>query len=1367
MKKRLEYLKRGLCIFLAGTMILSSDITGFAAELPQNISADSSEMASDVSAPDMQAEVQTSAESGAGDEAGASDAVNPLDEVPDNQASADNAEAANGVQDEVPADVPQDTVAVSGGQDEVPADGEQDSKSVVGDENTRAGELADANPRINFANGKNYLMAEVGQTVSLPEYTITYLEATYTPTTPPQMKWESDDMGVASLNAQAGTVTALKPGVAYLQLKFVDEPDIHATYQIVVRPSAPNTASVTATTNQSISLSWAEAADAEGYVVYRKAEKDTDYKELARFKGAVTSYTDSDNLQIGTTYAYRIYSYIFYKDEKGMTQYAESTERAILTSALALGTVNFISAVSAGSNTAALTWELLPGAAGYTIYRAASGSSDYQEVATVDANISSYTDTGLSAGYGYNYKIAAYSIVDGAKIYGKESAVLTVKPVPATPQLVIASSGYKSVKLSWNQIDGVSGYCVYRKAGNAASFKKIATLGGSTKVTYTDKDVKTGTTYTYKIRAYQTVGSAKTWGAYSAEQSAKPTLNAPQITLSKPLYSSVTVSWNKVSGANGYKVYRAASATGKYSLIKTVNSTSTLSYTDADLTLGKTYYYKVCAYRNVNGSKVNGTKSEAQFTQIVPAAPTVKTEAAGATAIKLTWEKVELPSKNSGYYVYQVVDGTDVKLKKCSAKKDSYTVTNLLPGNNYSFKVAAYVTNSNGETLLGDFSKTITASPKLLPVTIDSVTAAGYQKLSVNWKATQAADEDAYDVYRAASKKGKYTKVGTVAKEAGKTDYSFVDNNVTVGKKYYYKIKCTKTLADARVIESGYSKAKSGIGAPSAPKIKVTGNQYNSLKISWKKVKGNTSSGYVNGYTIYRSTEKNGTYKKIKKIDSGRTTSYIDEGLTTGTKYYYKVRAYCTVNKKAVYGEYSVVASGKPVPQTPVIEAKTTDYQTVTVSWKSVAGSDGYRIYRSETADGTYKLVKTVGSAKTSYKNKKLTTGKEYYYKVRAYCNKNGKKVFSQYSEVKSAIPVLNKPTNLKAVVENDNQIKLTWDAVAGAKTYTVLRSTSLTGSYKVATEICNTNSYIDTNVTNGKTYYYKIYAVRGNAVSETTDPVMALAVSLKLSVSEVVVKTGTQVKVSAVTKPSSTVMWTSANTSVALVTSEGVVYGLKAGTTTLTATANGVTKSVPVTVKDKLDGKGIEVSASNGTVDFDAVKASGYEYVMLRISSGTTKDKNFETNYTKAKAAGLKIGVSCYAKARTKAEAEKEAYQVLSLLTGHTIDYPIVYDMQEITLLYGLTNTERSDMVEGFKNVIVNVGKQKFILCASQEWLTKYLDNTRLAGTDLWIRNYRDLSLGHGYAGAGYVVMWGYTDKGAVSGVDGNANISISYMGY
>ena len=82
----------------------------------------------------------------------------------------------------------------------------------------------------------------------------------------------------------------------------------------------------------------------------------------------------------------------------------------------------------------------------------------------------------------------------------------------------------------------------------------------------------------------------------------------------------------------------------------------------------------------------------------------------------------------------------------------------------------------------------------------------------------------------------------------------------------------------------------------------------------------------------------------------------------------------------------------------------------------------------------------------------------------------------------------------------------------------------------------------------------------------------------------------------------------------IAVVSSDGTIYGLKAGTTTVKASANGITKEITVTVKDKLEteNKIIDISSDNGTVDFNAIKAAGYECVMLRISKGTTADAKF-----------------------------------------------------------------------------------------------------------------------------------------------------------
>lgn len=1406
-RKRLEQMKRGLCIFLAGTMILSTDVTSFAVEVPQSTLSQSQITESDElpesaevseetdGAPDMQMEEVPSESTGAAEDTTATVEQETVEPQPPTEEAVSTEDTTN---DSTPTEEPVSTEDTSSVNDttvpieqedlepQVPAEEiapveeslpaeevlqvdetEETTEETAGEDLLKAGTLTEAGAKIVFDGGKNYVLTEVGATVNLPAYTITYTDASKAPQTAPAMQWVSDEMGVAELNASAGSVQALKPGISYLKLQSVAEPECYARYQVVVRPAAPQSAPAAEVAYNSVKISWAGVAEAEGYIVYRKSEKDSDYTEIAKLTGAAaTNYTDNKNLLVGTKYAYRVYSYVTFVDESGKTQYAESSDKVQIMAEPQLGQAQITEALASGADSVNVKWNTVEGAAGYSVYRAAGGSTEFKEIKTVEGAVTAYTDTSLAAGQTYSYKVAAYAMVNGAKVYGKESAVANVTPVPMTPALAVTAYTSSKITLGWNQIPGASGYRIYRKVSGSDSFKTIVTVKGGSKVSYTDKSVKAGTKYTYKMRAYTNVNGTKVWGEYSAEQSVTPKMEAPAVTVSNVAQDRVTLTWKKVSGAEGYKILRATSINGKYKKIKTINSTNTLSYTNTGLTTGNTYYYKVYAFCSANGKNVNGRKTEPIAVQIVPEAPTVSTEAAGATAIKLTWNKVKMPSKNTGYYIYQVVDGKDVRIKKRSNKKAYYTINNLTPGQKYTFKVAAYVKTAGGEIAVGAHSAPVTVSPELLPVTIDSVKATAYQQIGISWKATESADEDAYLIYRSTSSKSKYKKIATVTREAGKTDYTYTDSSVSVGKKYYYKIKCTKTLADGKTIKSAYSGKKSAVAAPGVPEIKVKKYQYNSLKISWKKIKGSTSSGYVNGYAIYRSTSENGTYKKIKIIRNGKTTSYIDEGLKVGNTYYYKVRAYCTVNKKSVYGEYSAVKSAKVTPGKTSITVAAHDYQTIAVSWKAVKGCDGYKVYRSETENGTYKSVKTIKSASTtSYNDSKLTTGKQYYYKVRAYCNNNGKKVYGSYSEIKSAIPVLGMPKNLKAMVTDSNQIKVTWDAVAGAETYTILRSTSATGTFKIASEICTTNSFVDSNVSNGKTYYYKVYAVRGDVKSEMTDCVAAVAVSMTLSVPEVVIKTGDHVKVSANVSPAGAVMWSSANTSIALVTSTGVVYGLKSGTTTLTASANGVKKTINVTVKDKLDGKGIEVSEANGKVDFDAIKASGYEYVMLRISSGTTKDKNFETNLKNAKAAGLKVGVTCYAKARSKAEAEKEAYQVLAILNGRAIDYPIVYVMEEVTLLYGLTNTQRSDNVDAFRNVITNVGKKQFILCASQEWLTKYLDNTRLAGVNLWVTNYRAINLGHGYTGAGTVVMWRYTGQGTVGGVEGNANISISYM--
>lgn len=173
-----------------------------------------------------------------------------------------------------------------------------------------------------------------------------------------------------------------------------------------------------------------------------------------------------------------------------------------------------------------------------------------------------------------------------------------------------ASDG-TSAKLTWKKLSGASGYEVYRSTKKSGKYEKIGTVTSGKKTSYTDKKVKIGKTYYYKVRAYKKSGSTKLYNPYSSVKSAK--IKPGKVAVSKVTSTSskkAKITWKKASGADGYEIYRSTSKNGKYKKITTVKSGKTTAYTDKKLKSKKTYYYKVRAYKNVGKKKVYGDYSK-------------------------------------------------------------------------------------------------------------------------------------------------------------------------------------------------------------------------------------------------------------------------------------------------------------------------------------------------------------------------------------------------------------------------------------------------------------------------------------------------------------------------------------------------------------------------------------------------------------------------------------------------------------------------------------------------------------------------------------------------------------------------------------
>ena len=202
-----------------------------------------------------------------------------------------------------------------------------------------------------------------------------------------------------------------------------------------------------------------------------------------------------------------------------------------------------------------------------------------------------------------------------------------VEPKPETPNkpeekpnkvsgIKATSNSYNSIKLTWNKaINGANGYAVYRSTSKDGKYTLRKTITSKNTIEFTDTGLDTNTTYYYKVRAYRMIADKKKYGSYSEIVCAKPVLSKTTITVSSKSKKAI-IKWNKVLGASGYKVYSATSSNGTYSLKKTITSINTLSYTNTNLVSGKTYYYKVRAYRNVNGKVVYGPYSAVKSKKI-------------------------------------------------------------------------------------------------------------------------------------------------------------------------------------------------------------------------------------------------------------------------------------------------------------------------------------------------------------------------------------------------------------------------------------------------------------------------------------------------------------------------------------------------------------------------------------------------------------------------------------------------------------------------------------------------------------------------------------------------------------------------------
>ena len=876
-----------------------------------------------------------------------------------------------------------------------------------------------------------------------------------------------DDSLLETVSANSFSESNLADGTYLYEVSAVNdygESESRASISVSISagesPPATPTNLRASVSGSNVSLSWNVVNDASSYRIYR----DGSLLETVN----TNSFTDSDLAD--ATYLYEVSAINAYGESAG-----KSSVSATVNNSTPAAPTNFSATVNA--DTVNLSWDTVANATSYNIYR------DSSLLGSTTSN--TFTDTTLADGT-YFYEVSA--VDDIGESTSKASVSATVNNVPpAAPSNLSASVNQDSIDLSWDTVTDATSYNVYRDSSLIAS---------PTTTTFTDTALADGT-YLYEVSAVDDAGESTSKASVSATVNNVPPA-APTNLSASVNQDTVNLSWDEVSDATSYKVYRDSSL---------IASPTTNAFTDTTLADG-TYLYEVSAVDDA-GESTSKASVSATVNNEPPTAPTNLTATVNGSNVNLNWNEV---SDATSYNVYR--DSSLI----ASPTTNAFTDTTLADGT-YLYEVSA-VDDAGESTSKASVNATVNNEPPTAPTNL----SASVNQDTVNLSWDEVSDATSYNVYRDSSllesttanaftdtalADGTYLYEVSAVDDAGestsKASVSATVNNEpptaptnlsasangsnvnlswnTVNDATSYNVyrdsnliaspttnAFTDTaLADgtylyevSAVDDAGESTSKASVSAtvnnaaPAAPTNLSASANGSNVNLSWDEVSDATS------YNVYRDSNL---------IASPTTNAFTDTALADGT-YLYEVSAVDDAGESTSKASVSATVNNEP-PAAPTNLTASANGSNVNLTWNTVDDATSYKVYRDSS------LIASPTS--NAFTDTALADG-TYLYEVSAVDDAGESTSKASVSATVNNEPP-TAPTNLSASVNADS-VNLTWDTVADATSYNVYRDSSLIASP-------TTTTFTDTALADG-TYLYEVSAVDGAGESTSKASVSA-----------------------------------------------------------------------------------------------------------------------------------------------------------------------------------------------------------------------------------------------------------------------------------
>ena len=806
-----------------------------------------------------------------------------------------------------------------------------------------------------------------------------------------------------------------------------------------IAPIAPVTPTAATQSDSAISITWSAVAEATHYKLYRSATSGESFTQIGGDITA-TDYVDDSDLAANTAYYYQLESC----NDNGCSD--RSREVSATT---APATPLNPTAAAQSDDTISITWSAVADATHYKLYRATVSGGLLTpiggEIATTE-----YVDRGLDANTSYYYRLESCND-NGCSGRSREVSATTYPPAPDAPEIPTADTQSDSeIEISWGAVARAMRYKLYRSTVSGGSYSQIG--GDIAAISYRDSALSVKTAYYYQLEACNSGGcsgrspevAASTYGSLgAARDEITAGLTDPRaIAFSGGRAYVVDSDIDKIIS---YPVEEDGGlGAGRDEITTGLFVPRAIAFSGGRAYVADFIKNKIISYAVEEGGNLGAGRDEITSGLSFP------------SAIAFSGDRVYVAA---GSFPGEIISYAVEEGGNLGAGRDEITTDLPLPSAIAFSGGRAYVTDANLDKIIS------------YPEGVSGSLGAGRDEITTGLSFPSAiafSGDRAYVADIDLAKIISYAVEANGSLGAGRDEITTgLDQPFAVaflGKRVY--------VADidlAKIISYPLFSPVSFAVAPDAPRVVTQSDS--EIEIAWNAVSGATH------YKLYRSATSGGLFAPVGGDIS--VTRYRDDDFLGDAFYYYQLEA-CSGDECSERSP--AVGSVPATPSTPM--AATQSDSAISIRWSEAAGATHYKLYRSETSEGSFTQIGGNITATDYVDDSDLAANTSYYYQVES-CNDNGCSGRSPEVSATTAPARPSAPATPTAATQSDSAISITWSAVAGATHYKLYRSETSGGSFdQIGGDIAATDYVDDSGLTANTPYYYQLEACNSGGCS-------------------------------------------------------------------------------------------------------------------------------------------------------------------------------------------------------------------------------------------------------------------------------------------